>query len=150
MDRGGGTIEEERDNQGGMEARGRKDILIPDVPYLILLHIYVTVCNLVWSKGERGAERSKIEREEATVTSLAGFYSIFCYSCCYSWLCRELCVIASRWVSEVIKCTFKVWLGKKKRNQDSHNPTLSFCPFLLCLFLFFAFLDLPHMRIYTH
>lgn len=42
--------------------------------------------------------------------------AIFCVSsCCYRWFCGELSVAASRWTSEVMQRTFKVWLQKKKK-----------------------------------
>ena len=96
--------------------------------------VLVSRCEWEWKKWEGNQSRP---------VSL-GSAMFFVSSCCYRWFHRELCVVALRWTSEVMKRTFKVWLQKKKeqkkkkKKQDSHHWTLSFCPPRLCLFLLFA------------
>ena len=77
--------------------------------------VLVSRCEWEWKKWEGNQSRP---------VSL-GSAMFFVSSCCYRCFHRELCVVALRWTSEVMKRTFKVWLQKKKNKKKKKKTGLS-------------------------
>lgn len=76
--------------------------------------------------------------------------AIFCVSsCCYRWFCGELSVAASRWTSEVMQRTFKVWLQKKKKNRTlstEHFHSVLLVPVCSCSLPFCTRAHSPYLH----